>query len=108
MGTPQRATRRHRRGAVGSAFAGGALVLASAAVAAQTPTGGAPAPYAAERLAFEAVDSDGDGRVSEAERDAAKRRQLEFERQRRLQEAETQREIEERALFEQWRRERGA
>lgn len=44
----------------------------------------------------------------EAERDAAKRRQLEFERQRRLQQAETEREIEERALFEQWRRERGA
>lgn len=44
----------------------------------------------------------------EAERDAAKRRQLEYERQRQLQQAETQREIEERALFEQWRRERGA
>jgi len=84
MGTPQRATRRHRRGAVVVALAGGAAVLASAAVAAQTPTGDAPAPYAAERLAFEAVDSDGDGRVSEAERDAAKRRQLEFERQRQL------------------------
>jgi len=73
MGTPQRAARRHRRGTVGSALAGGALVLASAALAAQTPTGGAPGAYAAERLAFEAADSDGDGRVSEAEmaRDAA-------------------------------------
>jgi len=36
------------------------------------------------------------------------RRQLDFERQRALQEDEVQREIEERRLFEQWQRERAA
>lgn len=46
-------------------------------------------------------------REREAERDAAERRQLEFERQRQIQARETQRETEERELFEQWRRERG-
>ena len=91
MGTPQRAARRHRRGAVGSAFAGCALVPASAALAAQTPTGGSPVPYAAERLMFEAADSDGDGRVSEAEmtRDAAAAfSTLDRNRDRRLSRAE--------------------
>ena len=43
-----------------------------------------------------------------AAQDAAMRRQLDFERQRALQEDEVQREIEERWLFEQWQRERAA
>lgn len=43
-----------------------------------------------------------------AAEDAAMRRQLDFERQRALQEDEVQREIEERRLFEQWQRERAA
>jgi hypothetical protein len=38
--------------------------------------------------------------------DADMRRQLEFERQRTLQEEETRRQIEEQRLFEEWRRER--
>jgi hypothetical protein len=42
----------------------------------------------------------------EASRDAAARRQLDFERQRALQDEEVRREIEERRLFEQWQRER--
>lgn len=42
----------------------------------------------------------------EAAQDAAMQRQLDFERQRALQAAETEREIEERRLFEQWQRER--
>lgn len=41
-----------------------------------------------------------------AAQDAAMQRQLDFERQRALQAAEVQREIEERRLFEQWQRER--
>lgn len=45
---------------------------------------------------------------AEAAKDAAARRQLEFERQRALQEEEVRREIEERRLFEQWQRERNA
>jgi hypothetical protein len=44
----------------------------------------------------------------EASRDAAMRRQLEYERQRALQADEVQRQIEERRLFEQWQRERNA
>jgi Na+/glutamate symporter len=44
----------------------------------------------------------------EASQDAAMQRQLDFERQRALQAAETEREIEERRLFEQWQRERNA
>ena len=44
----------------------------------------------------------------EASQDAAMQRQLDFERQRALQAAETEREIEERRLFEQWQRERAA
>jgi hypothetical protein len=44
----------------------------------------------------------------EASRDAAMRRQLDYERQRALQADEVQREIEERRLFEQWQRERNA
>jgi hypothetical protein len=43
----------------------------------------------------------------EASRDASARRQLDFERQRALQDEEVRREIEERRLFEQWQRERG-
>jgi Na+/glutamate symporter len=43
-----------------------------------------------------------------AAQDAAMQRQLDFERQRALQAAETEREIEERRLFEQWQRERYA
>jgi hypothetical protein len=43
-----------------------------------------------------------------AAQDAAMQRQLDFERQRALQAAETEREIEERRLFEQWQRERPA
>ena len=42
----------------------------------------------------------------EASRDASMRRQLDFERQRALQDEEVRREIEERRLFEQWQRER--
>ena len=42
----------------------------------------------------------------EASRDASARRQLDFERQRALQDEEIRREIEERRLFEQWQRER--
>jgi len=41
----------------------------------------------------------------EASRDASARRQLDFERQRALQDEEVRREIEERRLFEQWQRE---
>jgi Na+/glutamate symporter len=44
----------------------------------------------------------------EASRDAAMRRQLDYERQRALQADEVQRQIEERRLFEQWQRERNA
>lgn len=44
----------------------------------------------------------------EVARDAEMQRQLDFERQRALQAAETEREIEERRLFEQWQRERAA
>jgi hypothetical protein len=44
----------------------------------------------------------------EASRDAAMRRQLDYERQRALQADEVQREIEERRSFEQWQRERNA
>jgi Na+/glutamate symporter len=44
----------------------------------------------------------------EATRDADMQRQLDFERQRALQAAETEREIEERRLFEEWQRERNA
>jgi Na+/glutamate symporter len=43
-----------------------------------------------------------------AAQDAAMQRQLDFERQRALQAAETEREIEERRLFEEWQRERNA
>jgi hypothetical protein len=43
----------------------------------------------------------------EAAADAQMRRQLEFERQRTLQEEETRRQIEEQRLFDEWRRERG-
>jgi hypothetical protein len=43
-----------------------------------------------------------------AAQDAAMQRQLDFERQRALQAAETEREIEERRLFEEWQRERSA
>jgi Na+/glutamate symporter len=43
-----------------------------------------------------------------AAQDAAMQRQLDFERQRALQEFEVEREIEERRLFEQWQRERNA
>ncbi|EWY36925.1 hypothetical protein N825_22705 [Skermanella stibiiresistens SB22] len=42
----------------------------------------------------------------EASRDASARRQLDFERQRALQDEEVRREIEERRLFDQWQRER--
>jgi glycine zipper 2TM protein len=45
---------------------------------------------------------------AEASLDAAKRRQLDYERQRALQADEVQRQIEERRLFEQWQRERNA
>jgi Na+/glutamate symporter len=45
---------------------------------------------------------------AEASRDAAMRRQLDYERQRALQADEVQRQIEERRLFEQWQRERNA
>jgi hypothetical protein len=41
---------------------------------------------------------------TEASRDAAMRRQLEFERQRALQAEETRRQIEEQRLFDEWRR----
>jgi Na+/glutamate symporter len=44
----------------------------------------------------------------EASRDAAMRRQLDYERQRALQADEVERQIEERRLFEQWQRERNA
>jgi len=44
----------------------------------------------------------------EAARDADMQRQLDFERQRALQAAEVEREIEERRLFEEWQRERNA
>jgi hypothetical protein len=44
----------------------------------------------------------------EAARDADMQRQLEFERQRSLQAAKVEREIEERRLFEEWQRERTA
>ena len=44
----------------------------------------------------------------EVARNAEMQRQLDFERQRALQAAETEREIEERRLFEQWQRERAA
>jgi Glycine zipper 2TM domain len=44
----------------------------------------------------------------EAARDAEMQRQLDFERQRALQAAEVERELEERRLFEQWQRERAA
>jgi Glycine zipper 2TM domain len=44
----------------------------------------------------------------EAARDAEMQRQLDFERQRALQAAEVEREIEERRLFEEWQRERAA
>jgi Na+/glutamate symporter len=44
----------------------------------------------------------------EAGRDAEMQRQLDFERQRALQAAEVERELEERRLFEQWQRERAA
>jgi hypothetical protein len=43
-----------------------------------------------------------------AEQDAAMQRQLDFERQRALQAAETEREIEEQRLFQEWLRERNA
>ena len=43
-----------------------------------------------------------------AAQDAAMQRQLDFERQRALQAAETEREIEEQRLFQQWQRERNA
>jgi hypothetical protein len=41
-------------------------------------------------------------------RDAEMQRQLDFERQRALQAAEVERELEERRLFEEWQRERAA
>ena len=44
----------------------------------------------------------------EAARDADMQRQLDFERQRALQAAEVERELEERRLFEEWQRERAA
>jgi Glycine zipper len=44
----------------------------------------------------------------EAASDADMQRQLDFERQRTLQAAEVERELEERRLFEQWQRERNA
>lgn len=43
-----------------------------------------------------------------AAQDATMQRQLDFERQRALQAAETERELEERRLFEEWQRERNA
>lgn len=46
--------------------------------------------------------------AAEASRDRAMQRQLDFERQRALQQDEVQRQIEERRLFEQWQRERAA
>jgi hypothetical protein len=46
------------------------------------------------------------GQEVEATRDASARRQLDFERQRALQDEEVRREIEERRLFDQWQRER--
>jgi hypothetical protein len=44
----------------------------------------------------------------EAARGAEMQRQLDFERQRALQAAEVERELEERRLFEEWQRERAA
>jgi osmotically inducible lipoprotein OsmB len=45
---------------------------------------------------------------TEASRDMAMQRQLDFERQRALQQAETQRQIEEQQLFSEWRRQQGS
>lgn len=44
---------------------------------------------------------------TEASRDRAMQRQLDFERQRALQQAEVERQIEEQRLFDEWRREQG-
>jgi osmotically inducible lipoprotein OsmB len=44
---------------------------------------------------------------TEASRDRAMQRQLDFERQRALQQAEIERQIEEQRLFEEWRRDQG-
>jgi osmotically inducible lipoprotein OsmB len=43
----------------------------------------------------------------EASRDRAAQRQLDFERQRALQEADVARQIEEQRLFDEWRRQQG-
>lgn len=44
---------------------------------------------------------------TEATRDRAMQRQLDFERQRALQQADVQRQIEEQRLFDEWRRQQG-
>jgi osmotically inducible lipoprotein OsmB len=44
---------------------------------------------------------------TEASRDRAMQRQLDFERQRALQQADVQRQIEEQRLFDEWRRQQG-
>ena len=43
----------------------------------------------------------------EASRDAAMQRQLDFERQRALQQADVERQIEEQRLFNEWQRSQG-
>lgn len=44
---------------------------------------------------------------TEASRDRSMQRQLDFERQRTLQQAEVERQIEEQRLFDEWRRQEG-
>lgn len=68
MGTRERSARRRGRAVAATALCGGVLAIGFGALA-QPPSGGTTP----ERLAFEAADTDGDGRVSEAEmaRDAA-------------------------------------
>lgn len=77
MRIPERSIRHRSRGGVPAlplVFGALGLVLGAALPAsAQAPAVGAPTAYERERLAFEAADTDGDGRISEAElaRDAA-------------------------------------
>lgn len=77
MGIPERSLRHRGRGGVRPLllFLGalGPALGAALPTSAQAPAAGAPTAWERERLAFEAADTDGDGRVSEAElaRDAA-------------------------------------
>ena len=96
-----------QNGGTGSAGVGTAAGAAAGVGASRLLFGGAAGGIAGN-MALDRPAEQRRQQEVEASRDAAMRRQLDYERQRALQADEVQREIEERRLFEQWQRERNA